>query len=252
MSSSSTSLCVVGALGRVGSRIVALALDDERFVVSGAPLRDGATRASAPIIGASSRAIVPKTAAKPHDLPACDVVVDFSSPDAIARSIDIAAHHRAALLVGTTGLDDAAMSALKKFSTSRAVLVAPNTSMGIFALADAVAKTAKLLGAGFECSIIEAHHSKKKDAPSGTALRLRDAVRSSGHAMSDDQVVAIRGGDVIGEHTVRFAGPGEYLEFTHRATSRDLFARGALAAAAWLKDRDAGWYTMNDVLGIVA
>lgn len=252
MTTTSTSLCIVGASGRVGSRIVALALDDERFTISSTPTRAGSTRTRALITDASAREITPKTAEKPHDLPACEVVVDFSSPSALSLSIDIATHHRAALLVGTTGLDSAQIDALKKFSTSRAVIVAPNTSMGVCVLADAVARAARLLGPGFECSIVEAHHSRKKDAPSGTALRLRDTIRSAGHAISDEQVIAMRGGDVIGEHTVRFAGHGEYLEFTHRATSRDLFARGALAAAAWLKGRAAGWYTVNDVLGIGA
>ena len=97
-----------------------------------------------------------------------------------------------------------------------------------------------------------ARHSRKKDAPSGTALRLAAAVRSAGHALRDDQVVAIRGGDVIGEHTVRFAGPGEYIEITHRATTRDLFAIGAIHAAKWLVGKPAGEYSIEDALGMSA
>jgi 4-hydroxy-tetrahydrodipicolinate reductase len=124
--------------------------------------------------------------------------------------------------------------------------------MGVAVLAAAVRTVAGLLGSEYECSIVEAHHSKKKDAPSGTALRLAKAAREGGSALRDDQILAVRGGDVIGEHTVRFAGSGEYIEMTHRATSRDLFAMGALRAARWIAGRSPGWYTMEDVLGVGA
>ncbi|MBC8106802.1 MAG: 4-hydroxy-tetrahydrodipicolinate reductase, partial [Anaerolineae bacterium] len=112
------------------------------------------------------------------------------------------------------------------------------------------AQIARSLGAGYDISIVEAHHNKKKDAPSGTALRLAKAIEQSGTHVKSDQIVAMRGGDVVGEHTIRFAGEGEYVELTHRATSRDVFAHGALRAAVWLAHREPGWYTMEDVLGI--
>jgi 4-hydroxy-tetrahydrodipicolinate reductase len=154
-------------------------------------------------------------------------------------------------LVCTTGLGSDAVETLRAESKARAVLLSPNTSLGIAAVADLVRRCAAMLP-GYECSVVEAHHSQKKDAPSGTALRLADAARAGGTGLKPEQIVSIRGGDVVGEHTVRFAGPGEYVELTHRATSRDLFARGALAAAAWLKGRGPGWWTMEDVLGLAS
>lgn len=183
---------------------------------------------------------------------AADVVIDFSSAQAVNSAIQIARRARAALLVGTTGLDEAGIHMLREQSSERATLLAPNTSLGVAALARLVAEAAKIFSAEYDCSIVEAHHNAKMDAPSGTALRLADAARHGGARLSEAQIVSIRGGDVVGEHTVRFAGAGEYIEFTHRATSRDLFVRGAMRAAKWLHHQPPGWYTMEDVLGLSA
>lgn len=159
---------------------------------------------------------------------------------------------RCALLVGTTGLSERTIAELRETAAVCPVLLAPNTSLGVAVAAKIISELACALGPGFECSIVEAHHNRKKDAPSGTAIRLAGAVRSAGHELRDDQVVSIRGGDVIGEHTVRFAGPGEYIELTHRATTRDLFALGAIRAAKWLSQRGPGWYAIEDTLGIAS
>jgi 4-hydroxy-tetrahydrodipicolinate reductase len=114
--------------------------------------------------------------------------------------------------------------------------------------ADVVRRIASLLAGCADVSIIESHHAAKRDAPSGTAIRLADAAAEGGASVRDDQILSVRGGDVIGEHTVRFACADEYIEVTHRATSRDLFARGALRAAQWLRARAPGLYTVEDAL----
>lgn len=252
MSSSSSaviSIIVHGAAGRMGSRICALAADDPRFELVGA-----IERAGAPEIG--SLAATPKNKQFTVRIaPSCDaradVVIDFSSDEGAHAALRTALSASAALLVGTTALSELTVSALRDASEKIPVLVAPNTSLGVPALARIAAEvTRALAGVGFEISIVEAHHSKKKDAPSGTALRLARAVTEAGGHIAPDQILAVRGGDVVGEHTIRFAGAGEYIELTHRATSRDVFVHGALRAAAWLAGRAPGWYTIEDVLNL--
>lgn len=246
-------LIVVGATGRMGSRVCALAMGDAAFEVVGAV--DSAARAGGRAEGAPCAPGGP--AVKSVETPgifegfSADVVIDFSSDLGARGALAIAQQVGAALLVGTTALSAATAGELRAASEGRAVLVAPNTSLGVAALAALVERAGAVL-AGYDCSIVESHHSAKKDAPSGTALRLAEAARRGGAALPESQVVSIRGGDVVGEHTVRFAGPGEYIELTHRATSRDVFARGALRAAAWLRGRGPGWWTMEDVLGLSA
>lgn len=257
MSESSTSIIVVGASGRMGSRIVALALDDDRFqllacVVSDQSPRDGESI----IMPASSRSpgslALQNTRKVLEHAGFCDCVVGFSTDAGVIDAIAIARSKHAAILIGTTAMSSSSIAALRDESRHRPVLVSANTSLGVTVALDLVHRACRLLGENFQCSIVEAHHSAKKDAPSGTALRFASAVRDAGHVLHDDQILAMRGGDVIGEHTIRLAGAGEYIEITHRATTRDLFARGALHCAAWLRGKPAGWYTMNDVLGLPA
>jgi 4-hydroxy-tetrahydrodipicolinate reductase len=178
------------------------------------------------------------------------VVVDFSSDSGARAAAAVALSRGAALVVGTTALAKETVEMLRAASKKISVLVAPNTSLGVAALADIALRAAGALGPKYTVSIVEAHHSGKKDAPSGTAIRLANAVRAGGIEVRDDQVLSIRSGDVIGEHTIRFAGPGEYIELTHRATSRDLFAMGALKGAAWIAQKESGWWTMEDVVGL--
>ena len=176
-----------------------------------------------------------------------DVVIDFSTANAIESAITCARRADAALLVGTTALTAHSLDELRAESANRAVLVAPNTALGVSAMVRIVSEAATLLGSSFGCTIVEAHHAAKLDAPSGTAIRLRDAITMTGAQV--DNVHSIRAGDTIGEHTVRFDGPGESITITHTAVSRDLFAQGAIHAAAWLSSQQPGWYTMEDVLG---
>ncbi|MBL8757061.1 MAG: 4-hydroxy-tetrahydrodipicolinate reductase [Phycisphaerae bacterium] len=242
---SATRIMVHGGGGRMGVRVIALAREEACEVVASCDRR--AADGAGGVRGASVTG-EPRLCALADAPDGVEVVVDFTSPSGALDALKWAVSRRIPLLVGTTGLDDGALRLMREGASRTAVLVAPNTSLGVAVLADAVARAARRLGASYACSIVEAHHDKKKDAPSGTAKRLASAARSGGGQLRDDQILAIRGGDVVGEHTVRFAGAGEYLEFTHRATSRDLFARGALRAARWLRGRAPGWYTLEDTL----
>jgi 4-hydroxy-tetrahydrodipicolinate reductase len=219
-------LLINGARGRMGAQILSLAQGDSaRFAI--AARRD---------IGDDSPL--------PRDL-AADVVIDFSSDAGARDACSLALDRRAALLVGTTGLSPETLRGMDDAATSIAVLVAPNTSLGVAVLARLASDAARLL-AGFEIEIIETHHTQKKDAPSGTALRLAKAMSLSPQA----PIRSIRTGDVIGEHVIHFTGPGERITLSHSATSRELFARGALRAAAFLAGKPAGRYTIEQALGV--
>lgn len=244
-----TRIIIFGASGRVGARLCALAQSDRSFALVGAVSR-ATDSPQHPALPTSARAVTADSTGV-FGVSSADVVIDFSSDAGTRSALTLASRIGAALLVGTTALSPSTLAALREASLNSAVLVAPNTSLGVAALAALVNRAASMLAA-FDCSIVEAHHSAKKDAPSGTAIRLASAARTGGASLPDAQIVSIRGGDVVGEHTVRFAGPGEYIELTHRATSRDVFARGALRAAAWLRGRAPGWWTMEDVLGLPA
>jgi len=250
MTNTNTSIIVHGASGRLGSRICAIALADPSITLAGAITHPGSSRLGHGIVGdAPSKSTIKYTI---FDDQRADVVIDFSSDDGARRALEIALASRAALLVGTTALSSDTVETLRAASKKISVLLAPNTSLGVAVLAESLARVARALGPGYDISIVEAHHNKKKDAPSGTALRLARASEAAGFPLKPDQIVAIRGGDVVGEHTVRFAGTGEYIELTHRATTRDVFAHGAIRAAKWLAHRPAGWHTMEDVLGLSA
>lgn len=193
-----------------------------------------------------------------------DVVIDFSRAVALPRLLQLASRAGVAVVSGTTRLDATCERLLDETARHVPVLWAPNTSIGIHVLAELAVLAARKLGTGFDVEIVETHHRGKTDAPSGTAVRLADAVREVREGLqvvygregdvgprqdTEIGVLAVRGGDVIGEHTVHLLGPGERIELTHRATSRDLFARGALRAARHLQGKPPGRYTMADVLG---
>lgn len=198
----------------------------------------------------------------------CDVVIDFSQPAAIGAVASACAAHDKPLVIGTTGHSDAQLKTIDNASRNVPVLLAPNFSVGVNALFWLTRKAAELLGGEFDLEILETHHRLKKDAPSGTAKRLAEIlceVRALKYheqvrhgreglvgARPPDQIGmhAIRGGDVVGDHTVIFAGRGERLELTHKASSRETFAAGALRAAQWLVGKTPGRYSMEDVLGL--
>jgi 4-hydroxy-tetrahydrodipicolinate reductase len=196
-----------------------------------------------------------------------DVLVDFSTPDALGSSLDRAVSAGIPMLIGTTGLQSEHHVAIQQAAQSIPVIQAPNTSLGINLLSDLVEQAAARLGPDWDIEILEMHHRHKMDAPSGTALMLgQSAAKGRGSSLQElsrfDRIsehphareagtigyASLRGGSVAGEHVVIFAGEGERLELGHRAESRMIFARGALAAARFLVGKPAGLYTMRDVI----
>jgi 4-hydroxy-tetrahydrodipicolinate reductase len=194
-----------------------------------------------------------------------DVLVDFSAPDALRQSLDRAVSAGVPLLIGTTGLIDEHQQLIADAANTIPILQAPNTSLGVALLADLVERAARVLGPErWDIEIVEAHHSRKADAPSGTALHLGEAANRGrggeasvergrdGTGLKREQGAigysAIRGGTVAGDHDVIFLGPDERLILSHRAENRAIFARGALAAARFLKGKPAGLYSMADVI----
>jgi 4-hydroxy-tetrahydrodipicolinate reductase len=193
-----------------------------------------------------------------------DVLVDFSTPAAVGRVFEVCGAAKIAIASGTTGLGDAEVNALEAASKHVAVLWEPNMSVGVYVLSQLVAEAIKKLGPDFDIEIVEAHHRLKVDAPSGTALRLAEVARNARAEAStfvtgregkpgarkheEIGVLAMRGGDVIGDHQVHLLGDGERIELTHRASNRDLFARGALRAARWLVGKPPARYKLADVL----
>ena len=196
-----------------------------------------------------------------------DVLIDFTVPDAAIGYVEWAAKRGVAVVTGTTGLSVPQRVHVGELAMQIPVVLAPNMSVGVNALIDLVERAARVLSEGYDAEILELHHHHKKDAPSGTALRLAEAVaagrgveladhaRYERHGLtgarpaSEIGLQTLRGGDVVGEHTVFLVGLGERLELTHRATDRGIFARGAVRAARWVAHKPAGLYSMKDVLG---
>ncbi|HZP58912.1 MAG TPA: 4-hydroxy-tetrahydrodipicolinate reductase [Opitutaceae bacterium] len=196
-----------------------------------------------------------------------DAIVDFSSPAATARVLELAAAHRKPVVIGTTGHEAAEKKKLLALAARVPCVWTGNFSIGVNLLFALTRQAARVLDANYDAEVIEMHHRFKKDAPSGTAARLLEiileerklntsAVRHGRSGLPGERtprevgVHSLRGGDVVGEHTVMFAALGERLELTHKASDRSIFARGALRAAQWLAGRPAGVYDMQDVLGL--
>jgi len=179
----------------------------------------------------------------------CHVVIDFSHADAIEGICHAALHHRQSLVIGTTGHSAIQQQLIAKTAEALPIVFASNFSIGVNALFALASKAAEILGPEFNLGIVETHHRMKKDAPSGTAKTLAEILRTARKLNDQVPIQSIREGEVVGDHTVSFAGPGERLELTHRASSREIFARGALRAAQWITGKPAGLYTMQDVLG---
>ena len=198
-----------------------------------------------------------------------DVIIDFTFHQATMGFVQLASRHGRAMVIGTTGLTQENLGVIRELAgKSFPCVQAPNMAVGVNVLFKLVEKTAAILGDAYDVEIVEAHHRMKKDAPSGTALKLGEmAARALNRDLAEvgvferngmigartDKEIGIqtvRAGDIVGEHTVYFAGAGERIEITHRAHSRDNFARGAALAAAWVAGRPSGMYTMFDVLGL--
>jgi 4-hydroxy-tetrahydrodipicolinate reductase len=255
--SSPTPIAVHGAAGRMGRTVVRLALDDRRVAVVAALVKPGADAFD---IGG-----VPSTTSLDANI-APAALIDFSSADAFDEVLALARERRIAFVSGTTGLSSKQHDALRDAASAIPVLWSANFSLGVAVLTRLAREAARAL-ARWDCEIAEAHHRNKKDAPSGTALALGHAVAQARGAAFDDVAerdrattprttaesigfAVTRAGDIVGEHSVMFAGEGERIELAHRATDRAIFARGALEAALWLARQPAGSYSLADVLGL--
>lgn len=220
---------LIGAAGRMGKTIVDLAERDPNVeIVAQCDLGD---------------AIEPA-------MKNCDVAIDFSQPGAIEEICRAASQHRKSLVIGTTGHSPEQRQLIESTAQSLPIVFASNFSIGVNVLFWLTGKAAELSGNDFVPEIVETHHKMKKDAPSGTAKTLAEILNRSRDSDSPVQIQSIREGDVVGDHMIVFTGPGERLELTHRATNREIFARGALRAAAWIIGKPAALYSMQDVLGL--
>jgi 4-hydroxy-tetrahydrodipicolinate reductase len=259
-------LAIVGACGRMGKRLIALAKADKSLeLVAAIDKPDSAEQArdAGEIAGIGSIGL-PIT----FDLrPTPDVLIDFTAPISTRRWLKTCHDREIAMVIGTTGLKDKDHAAIDIASENIPILQAPNMSVGVNVLLKLAGLAAQGLGAEYDIEIVEGHHRFKKDAPSGTALALADSIlKATGKTRKslvygrhgDDDVRqpgqigmhSLRIGDEVGKHTVYFAALGERVELGHVATSRDTFAAGALRAAKWLHNQKAGRYSMNDALGL--
>lgn len=243
-----TRLIVVGATGRLGSAIVRLGGENPAYAIAAALTRNVSAHAIAAAEG--------------------DVIVDVSHHAAMETLAGLAVATKKPLVVGTTGHSEEELSRIRSAAKEIPVVLAPNFSVGVNLLFHLAKRTAEILGADYDQEVIEMHHRNKLDAPSGTAKRLAEVLcevkgRSYAELVQDGRsgepgkrtrdeigMHALRGGDVVGDHTVVFAGIGERVELTHKASTRDTFAAGALRAATWTLGQKPGLYSMQDVLGL--
>jgi len=263
-------IAVFGITGRMGQALIRALQESSSpaFALSGAIASPTSARLGqdAAALGKPTGVLITGDAAV--GVRGAVVAVDFSVESCVAAHALVCAAAGVPILIGTTGLDGQSRATLERAARDVAVLIAPNTSVGVGVAAKLVSLAASALGSGFDVEIIEAHHRTKRDAPSGTALAMGEAVaRARGQSLAEVAVPAcagaagprtpgsigissLRAGDIVGDHTVVFASAGERVEITHRATDRLTFARGALRAAEWLVGRPAGLYGMEQVLGL--
>lgn len=262
-----TTLAITGVAGRMGQRLVALAHADDQLQLVAAIERDGHAaigRDAGEVAGAGPIGL-PLSTDLPSAAPA--VMIDFTAPVAMRHWIGVCRQKKIALVIGTTGLADSDHALIDDAAKDIAILQAPNMSLGVNLLFKIAGEVAKILGDDYDKEIVEGHHRFKKDAPSGTAMGLAEAILAAMGKRKEaliydrhgDDVVRQRGeigmhalriGDEIGRHTAYFAALGERLELTHVATNRDTFVHGALKAAKWLARQKPGRYAMADMLGL--
>jgi 4-hydroxy-tetrahydrodipicolinate reductase len=260
---------VTGAAGRMGSTIIRLIHNDSELNLAGAVEHAGFKAIDAGIpanIGETGVLIVDDI----YKLKSCnaDVIVDFTAPEATLKSLEFAVENNIAIVIGTTGLQKEHKLKITDASLKIPIVQSPNMSVGVNTLFKITEIVANILRDDYDVEIVEAHHRFKKDAPSGTAVRLGEIVAKALNRKYPEDAVferkgiigertdreigmqTLRAGDIVGEHTVMFGGMGERIELTHRAHNRENFARGAVRAAKWIKGKDAGYYDMLDVLGL--
>lgn len=263
-------IAINGAAGRMGRQLVLACRDAEGLTLSAA-----FEAPDAPAIGQDAGQVADGQAAGVFISPASqrpeagfDVLVDFTRPEPALDALSDCVKKQAAMVIGTTGFDDTGVAAIREAARSIPVVYAPNYSAGVTLSFKLLELAARALGDTVDIEVIEAHHRHKVDAPSGTALKMGEVLAQAlGRDLSDCAVYGreghtgardrktigfetIRGGDIVGEHTVLFAGDGERIEISHKASSRMTFASGAMRAAGWVADQPAGLYDMTDVLGI--
>jgi 4-hydroxy-tetrahydrodipicolinate reductase len=260
----SMKLGIVGITGRMGREVLQQAVL-EKIHVSGALSLRGADAVGSDV---ASLVGLPPIGVKISDdaeafFAASDVVIDFTRPQPMLYYASLAAKHKVALVSGTTGLDAKEEAQLQQHATQTPILWAANMSLGVNLLQRLTREAASLLGDEYDIEIVEMHHRHKIDAPSGTAkalgkaaamgrgVKLEDVTaihREGARKAGDIGFATLRGGDVVGDHTVVFAAAGERIELTHKASNRSIFAKGAITAARWLMGKEAGIYSMDDVL----
>ncbi|MEW6570546.1 MAG: 4-hydroxy-tetrahydrodipicolinate reductase [Nitrospirota bacterium] len=263
-------IAVAGAAGRMGSRIAALSKESKGLALAGAFERKGhkdVGKDVGAIVGIGEVGIPILDSLEPiiHNV---DLVISFTTVEASLEHLKIASSNGKAMVIGTTGFSKDDFKRVEELTKNIPCVMASNMSMGVNLLLKVIQNIAKVLGDGYDVEIIEAHHRMKKDAPSGTALKMAQVIAEALNRNFDEVAIyarkgiigertpkeigiqTIRAGDIVGEHTVIFGGLGERIEVTHKVSSRDTFARGALRAAAWVYGKQPGLYDMQDVLGL--
>lgn len=265
-----TNIIVTGATGRMGSRITALSKEYPELKIVGATERKGHEA-----IGKDIGQIVgiDETGIRFTDrlegiIDPSDVIIDFTHTGSSLEHLRLSASRGKAMVIGTTGFSKDELKEIESLTKKIPAVLAPNMSVGVNLLLKVLRDIAMVLGDDYDMEIIESHHRLKKDAPSGTAVKMAQVIADAVNRNLDEVAVyarrgligertkkeigiqTVRAGDIVGEHTVLFGGLGERIEITHRASSRDTFARGALRAAIWVHNKSAGLYDMQDVLGL--
>ncbi len=267
-----TRVAINGAAGRMGRELIVACLRHDGLTLAAAFEAPGSQHigADAGVLAAGENAEVAIASADERREASFDVLVDFTRPEPCLAALGDCVAAGAAMVIGTTGFSDEQLKTIDAAARDIAIVLAPNMSAGVNLTFKLIEMAAKALGDSVDIEVIEAHHRHKVDAPSGTALKMGDVLAGAlGRDLDDSAVYAreghtgererrtigfqsIRGGDIVGEHTVLFAGDGERLEITHRASSRQTFAGGAMRAAAWAAQVGPGRYDINDVLGLNA
>ncbi len=263
-------VCVAGAAGRMGRELIEAIAASGDLRLTGALEAAGSAsigRDAGEMIGAAKSGVAVSTDAEAA-LSASDVLIDFTRPEPTLAHLALCARKGVKAVIGTTGFSAVQKESIQRAAQSVAIVFAPNMSVGVNLTFKLIELAAQVLREGYDIEVIEAHHRHKVDAPSGTAVRMGEILaKALNRSLEHDAVygrqgvtgerkaatigfATIRGGDIVGDHTALFAGTGERVEITHRASSRATFAQGALRAARWLADKDAGLFDMQDVLGL--
>jgi 4-hydroxy-tetrahydrodipicolinate reductase len=261
---------VSGAAGRMGGRIIHMLEAAQGITLAGAverPDHPAVGKDVGEVVGLPKKGI-PVSGSLSEVLPLGEVLIEFTHPQPTLEHLREAAAQGKAMVIGTTGLNADQVWELKNLAAKTRVVFAPNMSVGVNLMFKVVEQIARVLSEGYDVEIVEAHHRMKKDAPSGTALKLAQVIAQTlgrdlekvavygrqgltGERRPEEiGIMTVRAGDIVGEHTVTFCGIGERLEVVHRAHNRDNFARGAVRAAMWVVNQEPGLYDMQDVLGL--